>query len=296
MNGWLDWREIEMRNDWGVREKTDDMGREWDRSAAMWDARWKGEEEFTKRQADALEFLSTDIVLDIGCGTGPLTMNVAPRVKRIIAQDFGDEMLALVRKNAAERGLSNVETLQGNWHDMEPGVDLPICDVAICRWSPAQGDILKMSRCATRRCYSISTCAPRFEKDGSSHGGYWCRSTIDESLNTSPRPCARKYGFNVHFNLLYDHGANPTANYVTDERHVEAESREQLIEKIMSMHRSPDDADAPGDTERRKAARERFIRHVEPDISQDGEGLWVYSRKTSLAILGWDPREVVYED
>ena len=64
----------------------------------------------------------------------------------------------------------------------------------------------------------------------------------------------------------------------------------------MSMHRSPDDADAPGDTERRKAARERFIRHVEPDISQDGEGLWVYSRKTSLAILGWDPREVVYED
>lgn len=233
MNGWMDWREIEKHNDWGMREKSDAMGEMWDRDARGWDARWKGEEAFTKRQADALELLPTDTVLDIGCGTGPLSMNVAPRVKRLIAQDVGEDMLALVRKNAAERGIANIETLRGNWHAMEPGKDLPVCDVAITRWSPAQGDILKMSRCATRKCYSLSTCAPRFQSENERSEGWWCRSTVDESLNTTPRPCARKYGFNVHFNLLYDHGANPTIQYVIDERRVTAPTKDALLEKLM---------------------------------------------------------------
>ena len=172
MNGWMDWRAIEMQNDWGVREKTDAMGEMWNKDAGMWDIRWKNEEEFTRRQADALDLLPTDTVLDIGCGTGPLTMHIAPRVKKIIAQDYGSAMLELVRKNAVERRLDNVETLQGNWHDMEPGRDMPICDVAVARWSPAQGNILKMSRCARRYCYSLSTCSPSFAQNGFSTGDF----------------------------------------------------------------------------------------------------------------------------
>ena len=54
MNGWLDWGEIERSNDWGLREKSDAMGARWDAGADMWDARWKADLAFTKRQADAL--------------------------------------------------------------------------------------------------------------------------------------------------------------------------------------------------------------------------------------------------
>lgn len=299
MNGWLDWRAIEKENDWGLREKSDEMGRMWNQGAFQWDSRWKSEEEFTRRQAEALKLLPGDTVLDIGCGTGPLTMNIAPRVKRVIAQDFGEDMLRLVRQNAVDRGLSNVETLQGNWHTMEPGVDLPICDVAICRWSPAQGDILKMSRCATRQCYSLMTCAPRFEKDGFEHGGFWCRSTVNEDLNTSPRPCARKYGFNVHFNLLYDHGANPTVSYVSDEKITFAGTREELIDKLLSKHRPPtkeESGDADGESDGTRSDRTMLTKVIEPDIFQDADGRWIHRRRMTLAILGWDPREVVYDD
>lgn len=287
MNGWLDWREIEKQNDWGVREKTDAMGEMWNKDAGMWDVRWKNEEEFTKRQADALELLATDTVLDIGCGTGPLTMHIAPRVSRIIAQDYGVDMLGLLASNAEARGLRNVETLQGNWHDMEPGRDLPVCDVAVARWSPAQGNILKMSRCATRYCYSLSTCSPSFEDGGFSSGGFWCRSTTDDTLNRSPRPCARKYGFNVHFNLLYDHGANPTISYVRNDCSITADTKDQLVDKIVSRFCRPtgEGKDAAGRRVSLPAAFER-------GVSRNEDGSWSFTDSSTIVVLGWDPNDV----
>ena len=285
MNGFLDWREVELQNDWGVREKSDAMGRRWDEDADSWDERWKNDLDFTKRQADALSFLPSDTVLDVGCGTGPLTVHVAPRVAHVIAFDFGEHMLAHLRKNCAERGIDNVETLQGNWYDMEPGDGLPVCDVAITRWSPAHGDILKFSRCASRWCWSVASVEPTFAEGGAQEGGhFWCRSTTDEELNLSPRPCARKYGFNVHFNLLYDHGANPTISYLTDEKRTEAPSREELFEKVIGR---PLD-DLPADA---RCGAEHMIGR---DITQTENGLWVHDRKHTIIIMGWNPNEITY--
>ena len=221
MNGWLDWEEIEKHNDWGVREKGAAMGELWDKGADGWDERWKAEEAFTKAQADAIDVLPTDTVLDICCGAGPLAVNLAPRVARVIACDYGDRMLEHVRSNALARGLSNVETLKADWFAGEPGEIIPVCDVAVTRWSPAQGNILRFSRFATRRCYSIATCAPYDGSQPPRPAGkdgrhFWLRSTTDASLNETPRPNGRKYGYNVHFNILYDHGANPTLTYVSN--------------------------------------------------------------------------------
>ena len=283
--GWLDWREIELHNDWGLREKTDAMGEVWNDDADSWDSRWKSDEEFTKAQAAALELLPTDTVLDLCCGAGPLTVNVAPRVAKVIAQDYGRDMLAHVRENCEARGVSNVETLQGNWYSMKPGVDLPVCDVAITRWSPAQGDILKMSCCAKRQCYSLMTCEPEFAEGGFQNSGYWCRSTVDESQNTTPRPCNRKYGFNVHFNLLYDHGANPTISYVTKSKTTTTDTKEELVGKLMKAARSPKGAgEVPAG----------LLALLERGMRQDESGIWVHEASMKIAVLGWDPRDVRY--
>jgi len=52
-------------------------------------------------------------VLDLGCGGGHVTFNVAPLVRRVVAYDLAPEMLALVARAATERGLDNVTTQQG---------------------------------------------------------------------------------------------------------------------------------------------------------------------------------------
>ena len=52
-------------------------------------------------------------VLDLGCGGGHVTFNVAPHVREVVAYDLSPEMLGVVARAARERGLSNVTTRQG---------------------------------------------------------------------------------------------------------------------------------------------------------------------------------------
>jgi ubiquinone/menaquinone biosynthesis C-methylase UbiE len=52
--------------------------------------------------------------LDIGCGAGHLSFALAPHVARMVAFDPSPSMLAAVSKTAAAKGLSGIETRQGN--------------------------------------------------------------------------------------------------------------------------------------------------------------------------------------
>ena len=52
-------------------------------------------------------------VLDLGCGAGHVSFNVAPRAADVIAYDLSAEMLDVVARTAAERGFTNIATRQG---------------------------------------------------------------------------------------------------------------------------------------------------------------------------------------
>src|SRR5690242_11424868 len=52
-------------------------------------------------------------VLDLGCGGGHVTFGAAPHARAVTAYDLSQEMLAVVAKAAADRGLENVTTRQG---------------------------------------------------------------------------------------------------------------------------------------------------------------------------------------
>jgi ubiquinone/menaquinone biosynthesis C-methylase UbiE len=52
-------------------------------------------------------------VLDLGCGAGHVSFNVAPRAREVVAYDLSAEMLNVVARAAAERGLNNIVTQQG---------------------------------------------------------------------------------------------------------------------------------------------------------------------------------------
>jgi SAM-dependent methyltransferase len=52
-------------------------------------------------------------VLDLGCGAGHVSFHVAPQVREVVACDLSSDMLAVVARAAAERGLGNIVTRQG---------------------------------------------------------------------------------------------------------------------------------------------------------------------------------------
>lgn len=67
---------------------------------------------------------STASLLDLGCGGGHVTFTLAPLVARAVAYDLSTGMLDAVRNMAAERGLTNVETVNG------PAEQLPFADAS----------------------------------------------------------------------------------------------------------------------------------------------------------------------
>lgn len=52
-------------------------------------------------------------LLDMGCGAGHVSFVAAQIVKEVISYDLSDEMLAIVRQTAKERGYKNITTVQG---------------------------------------------------------------------------------------------------------------------------------------------------------------------------------------
>lgn len=87
--------------------------------------------ELPDRVVQALDLSPSDVVADIGAGTGYFTFRLAPEVPRgtVYAVDIQSEMLAMVRKRVEERGIENVVPVLGTPTD--PNLPAGQVDVAL---------------------------------------------------------------------------------------------------------------------------------------------------------------------
>ena len=65
------------------------------------------------QMAEAVRGLAGARVLDLGCGGGHVSFNVAPHVREVVAYDLSRDMLGAVAATARERGLANIATREG---------------------------------------------------------------------------------------------------------------------------------------------------------------------------------------
>ena len=63
--------------------------------------------------ADALTLSTADLVVDLGCGTGQLTLPIARRVRAVIGVDPEPDMLQRARQAARDAGVSNASWMIG---------------------------------------------------------------------------------------------------------------------------------------------------------------------------------------
>jgi len=94
------------------------MGREIARVMGYQGANWlerkdREKEERTDLLVQALELQPTDVVADIGAGTGYFTFRMSPLVPQgeVLAVDIQPEMIALLKENIAEHNAENVTTI-----------------------------------------------------------------------------------------------------------------------------------------------------------------------------------------
>ncbi len=81
----------------------------------------RGAEEKPEKAIEALKFLPTDKVADIGAGIGYMSFLIAPTVEKVFAVDIQSEMLDMLRERQLKNGITNVETVKSE----ETSVNLP---------------------------------------------------------------------------------------------------------------------------------------------------------------------------
>ena len=64
-----------------------------------------------------------DIVLDLGAGTGAISLALTPDAEQVLARDISEGMMDEGRHKAAAAGLSNVEFAYGEFREPDVGAD-----------------------------------------------------------------------------------------------------------------------------------------------------------------------------
>jgi 2-polyprenyl-3-methyl-5-hydroxy-6-metoxy-1,4-benzoquinol methylase len=121
-NSILDINDIDWNRMWN--EALQKMPREneknrWDKIAPKFNE-WMKTDDYPRILASKIHKEPDYTVLDLGCGNGSITLEVAKHVKQVTAVDMSNEMLKFVEKNAKKKGISNIEYMQSSIEDLDP--------------------------------------------------------------------------------------------------------------------------------------------------------------------------------
>jgi ubiquinone/menaquinone biosynthesis C-methylase UbiE len=98
----------------------------WDRIAPSYSAQPIANPEAWQRKLAVHKALlrPQDTVLDVGCGTGSLCLELAPHAQRVHGVDFSAAMVAIARAKATADGAANVAFSQGTVDDLDAQHDV----------------------------------------------------------------------------------------------------------------------------------------------------------------------------
>ena len=272
MTGIINWNELWNATRSGHqhrRDRGEDMGSRWDKRAKKFNESVMQHSERTERQIAKLELKPEYTVLDVGAGTGRLSIPIAKQVKSVTAVDPSKGMLACLEENVEREGITNVTSINKRWEDIEMGVDIEPHDVVIASHSLGMLDIqeaLRKMDAASKRCVYIMNFA-----------GRWMGNGDEELLKTvfgEERRSCHSLDYILFYNILHDMKiyANVDILETVFEQHYD--SLDDAVERWKEMRDIPD--------EKEDVLRE----HLSKMLTTDGEtGALSFERESRSATI-----------
>lgn len=266
--------------DWTAAWKEEQRQRNHPDDARQWNERAKGYAKVAGTSPYAAEFIyradirEDETVLDMGCGSGALSLPLAQAGHEVYACDFAQGMLDALMEQAFDLGVAErIHPMLVAWDDDWERAGVPVCDVALASRSIATADLqaalAKLDAHASRRvCVTLTPgLSPR----------------VDPVLFAAIGREQPRYPDCVFaFNMLWGMGVRPEVSYIDSSRENRFASLEAAIDK---------NAEVMAVTSEERDALVAYSRqHLREVRDEDGETCWEYDhqRVTSWAFIAWD--------
>ncbi|MCH4184664.1 MAG: class I SAM-dependent methyltransferase [Eggerthellaceae bacterium] len=240
----------------------------WDRRAAGF-ARHSGISNYSKEFLDLCQLESDWTVLDVGCGSGSITVNIARQTQHVTGIDISGEMLRLAKSSARSLGLCNVDTIKVPWEGDWRAAGVPQVDLAVESRALLTADLpdalAKLNHYARKRVCLTTVCGDLAYND---------RRVIESIGRTLPHP--PDY---IHVvNCLYDMGITADVHFISSVKHDTYCNREAAKKSMLHMLGNV--------SEEEDEALESFMNN---HLVQWQDG-WMkdYERRTDWAFIAWN--------
>ena len=283
MTGIINWDELwKATHKRGFNHNGKDLVSHWDARAQEFNKRVMKNKERANSQVAMLGLAADETVLDVGAGTGRLSIPMARMVKSVTALDQSTGMLSCLQENVASEGIKNIHCIQKNWQDVA-GDELEKHDVVISSNSLGVYDLkaalTKMDSLAKRAVY-IFTFADgvrddgfrRFLKEGKAdHNGGHGRRRKDE---IGPA------GYLMIYNLLADMGILADIKIMQWHSKENYKSLDEAVADWKEMHEISDEKEP----ELREFLSARLVK--------DGDGMCM-RRDHKQVLISWQKGELL---
>lgn len=250
----------------------EDAGCIWDKRADYYDRSVRDNRKNALEDISFLDLRPQDTVLDVGAGTGRLTVPIAEKVKSVTAVDPSARMLMYLRDNMAEAGLSNCRYVQKRWEDVCLKRDMMPHDVVISAFSMGFYDAAwaldKLHRASKRDIYIFWFAKMRHDDA--------LLEFIEECMGKKHMKKPRYPDYICLLNILHDMGI------YADVKIIEHKQTESFI--------SPEDAVSKALLNRRIThdQKEHAYQFYRESLKPDGSEGFVLNSVLSQALIYWN--------
>ncbi|MCW4022322.1 MAG: class I SAM-dependent methyltransferase [archaeon] len=170
----------------------------WDKWAENYDKNNVLMQNLTKYQLDCLQLSSGCTVLDVGAGTGRLTIPIANCVKQVTAVEPSENMLAFLKSIAEKENVNNIVTVNRPFEDLLANEDIQPHDLVVASLSLCMLDLVtvlqKMNTLAKKYVYLF---LPASE---------WMNQELQKIIHGNTSPISKLGDYIYVYNILHDLG------------------------------------------------------------------------------------------